>query len=180
MTQPRAYVLDVPKDEGTSFASLTRFVARHLEADGCVASSWVEAVLAREQLYPTGLPLEPPVAIPHADETHTLKDALVVVRLAEPLAFGAMGDSDAGALQVRLAIYIVAGNGMAQVEALERLLSILGDGARRERLEAGSAENARRSFEAMLEQLGALTTAPDTPHTRKNRDRPDPSSQNQS
>lgn len=175
MTRPRAYVLDVPKDEGTSFASLTRFVARHLEADGCVASSWVEAVLAREQLYPTGLPLEPPVAIPHADETHALKDALVVVRLAEPLAFGAMGDSDAAALQVRLAIYIVAGNGMAQVEALERLLSILGDGARRERLEASSAENARRSFEAMLEQLAALTTAPDTPHPRT----PDPSSQSQ-
>ena len=132
------------------------------------SASRVEALLAREQLYPTGLPLEPPVAIPHADETHTLKDALVVVRLAEPLAFGAMGDSDAGALQVRLAVFIVAGNGMAQVEALERLLSILGDGARRERLEAGSAENARRSFEAMLEQLAALTTAPDKPpHPRK-------------
>lgn len=168
MTPPRAYVLDVPKDAGTSFASLTRFVARHLEADACVTSSWVEALLAREQLYPTGLPLEPPVAIPHADETHTLKDALVVARLAEPLAFGAMGDSDAGALQVRLAVFIVAGNGMAQVEALERLLSILCDGARRERLEAGSAENARRSFEAMLEQLAALTTAPDKPpHPRK-------------
>lgn len=176
MTPPRAYVLDVPKDAGTSFASLTRFVARYLEADGCVTSSWVEAVLAREQLYPTGLPLEPPVAIPHADETHTLKDALVVARLAEPLAFGAMGDSDAGALQVRLAVFIVAGNGMAQVEALERLLSILGDGARRERLEAGSAEHACRSFEAMLEQLAALTTTPDNPpHPRT----PDPSSQSQ-
>ena len=168
MTWPRLYVLDVPKDEGTSFASLTRFVASHLEADGCVTSSWVEAVLAREQLYPTGLPLEPPVGIPHADTTHTLKDALVVARLTTPLAFGAMGDSDAAPLEVRLVVFIVAGKNASQVEALERLLSILGDGARRERLEAGSAENARRSFEAMLEQLATLTTAPDKPlHPRQ-------------
>ena len=176
MNTPVIFALDVPSAECTDFASLARVVASRLEASGCVKASWREAVILREERFPTGLPLEPPVAIPHADETHTLKDALVVARLAEPLAFGAMGDSDAGALQVRLAVFIVAGNGMAQVEALERLLSILGDGARRERLEAGSAEHACRSFEAMLEQLAALTTTPDNPpHPRT----PDPSSQSQ-
>ncbi|ANP27849.1 hypothetical protein DAD186_12990 [Dermabacter vaginalis] len=168
MNTPVIFVLDVPSVECTDFASLARAVAARLEASGCVKASWREAVILREERFPTGLPLEPPAAIPHADGEHTLADAFVIARLAEPLAFGAMGDSDAGALQVRLAVFIVACDGMAQVEALERLLSILGDGARRERLEAGSAENARRSFEAMLEQLGALTTAPDTPpHSQK-------------
>ena len=163
MNTPVIFVLDVPSAECTDFASLARVVAARLEASGCVKASWREAVILREERFPTGLPLEPPAAIPHADREHTLADAFVIARLAEPLAFGAMGNSDAGALQVRLAVFIVACDGMAQVEALERLLSILGDGARRERLEVGSAEHACRSFETMLEQLAALTTTPDNP-----------------
>ncbi|WP_168161942.1 PTS sugar transporter subunit IIA [Dermabacter sp. HMSC08H10] len=168
MSSPLIFVLDVPKGECADFAALARAVATRLEESGCVRPSWRNAVIFREERFPTGLPFEPPAAIPHADREHTLRDAFVLARLERPLAFGAMGDSDAAPLEVRLVVFIVAGKNASQVEALERLLSILGDGARRERLEAGSAENARRSFEAMLEQLATLTTAPDKPpHPRK-------------
>ena len=34
----------------------------------------------REESYPTGLPLDPPVAIPHTDGTHVKHDVIVCIR----------------------------------------------------------------------------------------------------
>lgn len=150
MNTPVIFVLDVPSAECTDFASLARVVAARLEASGCVRPSWCEAVVRREERFPTGLPLEPPVAIPHADGEHTVKDGFVLARLAEPLAFGAMGDADATPLDVRLAVFIAAGAGTSQVEALEKLLGVLGDENQRNRLEVGSPEEARRTLDMLL------------------------------
>ncbi len=150
MSAPVILVLDVAREECATFAALAGAVATRLEASGCVRPSWRDAVIRREERFPTGLPLEPPVAIPHADGEHTVKDGFVLTRLTEPLAFGAMGGADATPLDVRLAVFIAAGAGTSQVEALEKLLGVLGDETQRNRLEVGSPEEARRTLDMLL------------------------------
>lgn len=150
MSAPLILVLDVAREECATFAALAGAVATRLEESGCVKPSWRGAVILREERFPTGLPLTPPAAIPHADREHTLRDAFVFARLEQPLAFGAMGDSDAAPLEVRLAVFIVAGMRTGQVEALDKLLGVLSDAGRRMQLEAGTAESARRALETLL------------------------------
>ena len=75
---PVIFALDVPSAECTDFASLARVVASRLEASGCVKASWREAVILREERFPTGLPLEPPVAIRDRRCGHGYRDGLRV------------------------------------------------------------------------------------------------------
>lgn len=72
--------------------AVIRALGARLEAAGCVKPSWIEATLARESVYATGLPTELPVGLPHTDVAHCLQPAIAVATLAQPVKWGMMGD----------------------------------------------------------------------------------------
>ncbi len=90
---------------------------------GAAAESYTAAVIAREHMFPTGLPTEPyGVALPHA--TGVIRcSAISLVTLREPVIFGQMGDPDE-----RVAVRLVIGLAIEpknQVSTLEALIQLI-------------------------------------------------------
>lgn len=88
---------------------------------GYVKPSYAEAALAREKLYPTGLPTAEPIALPHADVAHCLKPALAVALLTHPVTFNMMGDP-AQTVSVRTVLALSVVDAQRQVQVLGRLI----------------------------------------------------------
>lgn len=117
-------------------------LARALAAAGCARTSLEGAVLAREAVSPTGLPLAGrKAAIPHADPEHVLEAAIAVASLARPVRFREMGNPEAE-LEVELvALLALPDAGRAQ-EELVRLIERLQDPAFVDRLCVASDDAA--------------------------------------
>jgi len=81
--------IDVKFLEGKAvdYEQAIRLCADCLLQTGYIKDSFVDACLEREQQFPTGLPLNPGVAIPHADSVHVKKSCLCLLRLTEPVQF---------------------------------------------------------------------------------------------
>jgi PTS system galactitol-specific IIA component len=66
-----------------------------LFSKGYVKDSFGAAILERERLYPSGLPMEGhKIAIPHTDAEHVNESVLLFAKLAKPVEFSSMGDPD--------------------------------------------------------------------------------------
>jgi galactitol PTS system EIIA component len=59
---------------------------------GLVREGFIEAVIRREQKYPTALPTKIPVALCHTDAEYLLGSFIGVATLAEPVPFREMGN----------------------------------------------------------------------------------------
>lgn len=96
-------------------------LAERLLFGGFVRPSYAEAALAREKLYPTGLPTSEPIALPHAGVEQCLKPALAVALLSHPVAFQMMGDP-AQTVAVRTVMALSVVDAQRQVQVLGRLI----------------------------------------------------------
>jgi PTS system galactitol-specific IIA component len=77
-------------------------MANFLLSRAYVKDTFPAAILERERLYPSGLPMEGhKIAIPHTDAEHVNQSVILFARLAMPLEFASMGDPDEK-LQVQL------------------------------------------------------------------------------
>jgi len=66
-----------------------------LEAGEYVKTSFRQAVIEREKLFPTGLPTQPVgIAIPHTDAEHVKSGAIAVGILKKPVVFCEMGNPE--------------------------------------------------------------------------------------
>ena len=88
--------------QADSPADCIRQMAEILSRQGIVKPEFVEAVLAREKEYPTGIPVGVPVALPHTDAEHCLKPAVIIGKMEQPVAFGMMGGEEDETVDVRL------------------------------------------------------------------------------
>ena len=69
--------------------------ARLLEERGYVEPTFLDAVLEREESYPTGLPMPfGGVAIPHCDPSHVRTDGISLAVMKEPVEFRSMEDPE--------------------------------------------------------------------------------------
>lgn len=117
---------------------------------GAVSVDFTEALRAREQTYPTGLPTPVPTAIPHADPQHVLTPGLALATLARPVAFGEMGTRD-GTVDVRLVAMPLLTDAREHLDALQRLMGVLSDEAAvRDLLAAEDDEQLRERAEVHL------------------------------
>ena len=108
---------------GNDTEAALRSLAERLIAAGYASTGYADDVIAREQVFPTGLPTDPPVAIPHADPDHVLQPAIGVGILGAPVSFAEMGGIDpASALEVRL-VFMLAMTEKSQAAHLLRQLS---------------------------------------------------------
>ena len=75
----------------TAKEAAIRSLAQGLYDLDCVDQGYLENVLAREEIYPTGLPSWIPVAVCHTEARFVKRSALAVGTLASPIAFEEMG-----------------------------------------------------------------------------------------
>lgn len=62
---------------------------------GYVKESFLTAIKAREQAYPTALPTQPEaIAIPHSDAEHIIEPFIASTRLASPVTWHEMANND--------------------------------------------------------------------------------------
>ena len=61
--------------------------------EGYVDETFLPALLKRESEYPTGLPTQTPIAMPHVHDG-CAKTFFAMATLTEPVAFGCMGDPE--------------------------------------------------------------------------------------
>lgn len=127
-----------------------RALGERLLAGGSVTSSFVEAAIAREQKYPTGLPTVIPTAIPHTDPEHVLTPGIAVATLASPVPFGEMG-SDGATVEVQLVVMLALRDASTQLAALQDLMRLLQDlDGVQQLLAAGDDAELARRVEAWL------------------------------
>lgn len=98
-------------------------------ADRAVAAGWAkesftEALLKREQEFPTGLPTEIPVALPHTDPEHVIHAGLGVATLKNPVEFGEMG-GDGSTVAAQAVLLILVENPEKQVTVLGQLVNLI-------------------------------------------------------
>ena len=119
-----------PVFEGFFAKSVTRDellqeMADHLLKKGFVKEGYAEAVLARENKFPTGIPCEPiSVAIPHCDRGFVNDTAVLVAKLAQPVTFNRIDDPDE-TVDVDLAFMLAVNSDEGQLEMLSKIMDLI-------------------------------------------------------
>jgi galactitol PTS system EIIA component len=138
--------------EGNSKEALLGSIADNLCAHGFVKSTYKEAILAREKVFPTGLPTQPfGVAIPHTDIVHVEKPAVSMARFKKAVEFVIMGE-ESKTIPVKIAFMLAMKEEHAQLDMLQKLMAVLQDREALRFLEQEKDERVINKF--MQEKLG--------------------------
>lgn len=141
--------------EFASTDALFEHVGSQLIAEGIVRDTYVDALIAREREYPTGLPIPGGVAIPHTSPEHVIHNALVLVRPDPPLGFHEMGGGEKDTVDASLILFLVLSSADDHLATLQALMKALQDGSiRSELLAAQSAEQAARALSSVASSPG--------------------------
>ena len=93
--------------------------------DHVVKPTYVQAVLEREKVYPTGLPSEPfAIAIPHAMAEHSNRAAVTVGVLKNPVQFHQMGAPEI-VLDAQILFMLAVSEPKAQIELLKSMMGLI-------------------------------------------------------
>ena len=103
---------------------ILRNLADLLYRCGATKDSYYQAMVDREELYPTGLPTARiRVALPHADAIHVNFSALAIATLQNPVQFHEMGGEPDSVLDVEIVLMLANADPDEQVETLRTLVN---------------------------------------------------------
>lgn len=113
--------------EATDRVDLFTRLGAILAEKGYVKDTWLDAILEREDNYPTGLACEAvQVALPHVDPEHLLKPYIAIVKPAAPVRFDGMAGS--GPVDTQLVVNLgLLAHAEDQVGVLQAFLGIFID-----------------------------------------------------
>ena len=81
--------------EASDYKEVLQIIGGILLEKGYVKDSYTDALLEREELSPTGLPVEPvSIAIPHTDPCHVIRPCVIVLKLKQPVRFKEMANPE--------------------------------------------------------------------------------------
>lgn len=81
--------------EASDYKEVLQIMGGILLEKGHVKDSYTDALLEREELSPTGLPVEPvSIAIPHTDPCHVIRPCVIVLKLKQPVRFKEMANQE--------------------------------------------------------------------------------------
>lgn len=96
-----------------------------MEKEGYVKDTYVDAVLNREQIHPTGLPSKGmAVAIPHTDSKHVNQSAIAVGILNNPVEFKQMGSPEI-VLYPQLIMMLAIDDAKRQISLLKKIMELI-------------------------------------------------------
>jgi len=115
--------------EKTDCENVLREMAEYLAAAGFVKETYCQAVLDRENAFPTGVPSEPiPVAIPHSDRGHVIKTAILVAKTAQPIPFRRIDDPNSQ-IDVRAIFMLAIDSNQGQLDVITQIMDLIQDAA---------------------------------------------------
>ncbi|MCC0642298.1 MULTISPECIES: PTS sugar transporter subunit IIA [unclassified Clostridioides] len=113
--------------EVSSNEDALKFLGQRLFDEQYVKESYIEAVIAREKKYATGLPTGIyGVAIPHTDIVHVNEPGIAIGILNKPVKFIMMGTDDTE-IDVKVIFMLAVKEPQEQLQLLERLMTIFQD-----------------------------------------------------
>lgn len=97
---------------------------QRLYQQGFVESTYLENLITREKVYPTGLVTSAVnIAIPHTDPQHIKKPFIDITKLNTPLTFTEMGSTDSK-VDVTWIFALGVTDGASQIELLQKLMRL--------------------------------------------------------
>lgn len=125
------------QSEAKTNEEIIRILAGKLEKLGYVKPSYADAVVSRELIMPTGLPLERDdnVAVPHTDPEHVIKAGIAFATLKSPIQFANMEDP-AEAVPVGYVFLLAINDKDKQIETLQQIMATIQDADALNRLKA--------------------------------------------
>lgn len=129
-----------------------RQVGKLFEENGYVKDSYIDAVVAREKIFATGLELEGiSIAMPHTDIIHVNKPGVTVAKLAHPVEFEHMGEPGRK-VEAEMLFMMAITNPEDQIGTIMRVLGVFQN---KEALEAfKAAETEEEVYEAAAKYIG--------------------------
>ncbi len=119
--------LIIPSLEVENFKDVMTKLGGVLIEEGYAKESYVDALIAREKEFPTGLDIDGiGVAIPHTDVSHVNKAATAIAVLDKPVSFIQMGTDDEP-VEVQLVFMLAVVDPKAHLDKLQRILAIIQD-----------------------------------------------------
>lgn len=107
-----------------SFKEVIQLIGAEFEKAEIVKPSYVEAVVAREKVFPTGLAADGHnIAIPHTDPEHILRPGMGVVVTKEPIEVSMMGRPDIK-LQSKIFFPLAMEHPKKQLDLLRQLMNV--------------------------------------------------------
>lgn len=143
--EPEAIVV---QSEAKTSEEIIRLLAGRLERLGYVKPGYADAVVAREQMLPTGLKMEGAnhVAVPHTDPEHVIKAGVAMATLKKPVAFANMEEPDE-TIAVDVVFLLAINDKDRQIDTLQGIIATIQDASAVEALRsAGTLE----AIEAVL------------------------------
>lgn len=128
-----------------------RMLASDMVERGLVDAGYCTAVLEREQIYPTGLPMgEIEVAIPHASGGHVLRSGIAIAQLTKAVDFRSMGDHEQ-MIKAQLVFLLAIADPKEQLQTLRMLIATLQD---MEAIDKLTKAQTKEQFVAVLCSMG--------------------------
>jgi len=102
---------------------------KKLHEEGIVEEAFYHACIEREEVFPTGLPTELGVAIPHADSKHVKEDGICFLRLADQVLFKRL-DAPDQSVGVNYVINLATKNPNEHLQILQKVMAFVQDSKR--------------------------------------------------
>lgn len=114
-------------DPASSRDDLLTRLGNALHAGGFVKDSFIDAIIRRENKYPTGLPTESlKIAIPHTDIEHVNKPCIAIAKLKHPVAFKLMGNNQTD-VAVDMAFMLALNDAKGHLSILQKVIQLFSD-----------------------------------------------------
>ena len=114
--------------EGSDKTEVLKNMARMLVDAGYVKESYIDGILKREKIFPTGIPLDGyGIALPHTDIEHVNSPMVAVATLKEPIEFNCMGGGEEDKVDVKIVFMLAMKDGNEQLPMLQSLMDIIQD-----------------------------------------------------
>lgn len=109
------------------YKDVMKKLGSRLRKEGYVKDSYIDALIAREEEFPTGLDVGGiGVAIPHTSVEHVHKVGVAIAVLDKPVSFVQMGTDDERT-DVRIVFMLAVVNPDAHIDQLQRIITIIQD-----------------------------------------------------
>lgn len=103
-----------------------RLCGKYLVGSGNVGEDFTEACITREKEYPTGLPSDIPVAIPHGASDNIKENTVCFLRTDTPVRFSRMDDDEAS-IDTQLIFNIAVKPGDDHLGFLQEFMGLVTD-----------------------------------------------------
>lgn len=105
--------------------ALLQLISTKMMDSGLVTADFPQAIIEREEKYPTGLSTKGlGVAMPHTEADHVLRESFSVTILREPVVFREMGNS-ANRLPVHIIFMLALKNPQTQLNMLQGIVHMI-------------------------------------------------------